>query len=227
MTTNEYWKAKESKCEQSAKAFFEKKEKKNYYSVSGSPAYEDDDMPRAYYHWFTDEDKEKIKELIVSVYNAEYATEPTDLPAYSYKDVCENGSLGDLRSVNRELDELLFDNFWDECDMLVEDIDFENSSHLYQFLCRGYYEREKRMLPPESFKVPLTDEEYIYLLTQKLMHGEMFNFNRLIQTNPQLAQKINGKAEFCYTDGIGPNGKLMMIEMVEVNNDIELIEGEK
>jgi hypothetical protein len=75
---------------------------------------------------------------------------------------------------------------------------------------------------PVKVKASLTDEEYVYLLTQRLLN-DSFSFNRLLLYRPELAQKINEQFDGCCNDFLFESDTPFLIVFDEVNADAEAI----
>ena len=60
----------------------------------------------------------------------------------------------------------------------------------YNMSCYYWHSTMGRMSKRYSFSVELTDEEYIYLLTEQLLDRSPNTYNRLVFNRPDLAEKI-------------------------------------
>ena len=175
---------------QQASQYLEETPKQVYYCMSGYPT----DVPWAeepdedFYRLisYTDEEVERIKQLLVEAWNM-YAEPEAQIKSYDELDPNEN--LEEYRGCNSELDQLLWQRA-EEQDFALRGIDLSQQLHAYLF--SGYrYNTEKQAMESYRYyqRVVLTDEEYLYLLTQQLFYQD-FSFNHLLLINAPLAQKI-------------------------------------
>lgn len=207
-------------CEQQAREyFFHKKERTKWYAVEASarPFWDSEERSR-YYLKYSDEDVQRLKQLILEVANEDAAD---DEKFTSYQEFQDEIGLDEIMGLNSELDNLLLDKL----DGPIYKIDLENAHSLYGMTCRGYDERKKEMREPVLVGVELEDDEYIYLLTQQLLDRHGFTFNRLLLYNPALAQKISDKVDGCYMDYHFNNNMPYLIQFDEVKADIFAIKG--
>jgi hypothetical protein len=82
-----------------------------------------------------------------------------------------------------------------------------------------------RMSKRNRFSVELTDEEYIYLLTEQLIDRSPNTYNRLVFDRPDLAEKICGIAELSFFDDYEIGGNPYLIIFDELLEDAEAIDG--
>ena len=219
--TAKYIRERKKECEEQARKYLAEHPKTTYYIASGYPTMmaHDDDVPDSDYRSliaYTEEEIKRIKELIVEVWN----NEDPNSPIQSVDDI-DDFNLSEWEGLNDELDELLFERAaWN--DFVMTDLDMDHPVHAYRFRTWKYSKRTDEM---EKYKggqrVILTDEEYLYLLTEQLF-DRYFSFNRLLLYNAPLAQKI------CHaTDGdfmIEAMAPYLII-MTEVVEDMEAING--
>jgi hypothetical protein len=95
----------------------------------------------------------------------------------------------------------------------------------YKMSCYYWDSTTGRMSKRHRFFVELTDEEYIYLLTEQLLDRSPNTYNRLVFSRPDLAEKVCGIAELSIYDGyeIGENPYLIIFD--ELLEDAEAIDG--
>ena len=208
------------KYEEQAKAFLASKERQKFYEFSGRSADEFDDYEGSFLRPCTDEEKSRIEQLIIETYNADEEEGRLN----SVQEICKEIALDELEGLNDELDELLFTPSVEEVGMYVHEVDFEHVHYLYRMTCRGYDERRGIMKDPVNFRVELTDEEYVFLVSRLLMDRYGFNFNRLLLINPELAQKIASRAEDASSNIFGHRVPTL-IQLVEIREDAEAIAG--
>lgn len=197
-----------------AKAFFATKERKKYYLFSGITP---EDHETSFSYPFTDEEVERVKKLTVQAYKAYIGDDYDENWANTFEDICQDCELQELEGINPELDELIFD-IYDRADgpFTLHSIDFKQAHYVYNMT---YQEFGKE---PQKVRAHLTDEEYIYLLTWRLVH-EQFNFNRLVLYRPELAQKISVQFDGCNYDYNFESDNPYLIVFDEVNVDAEAI----
>ena len=95
----------------------------------------------------------------------------------------------------------------------------------YIMSCYFWDSTTGRMSKRHRFSVELTDDEYIYLLTEQLLDRSPNTYNRLVFDRPDLAEKVCGIAELSFFDGneIGDNPYLIIFD--ELLEDAEAIDG--
>lgn len=100
-------------------------------------------------------------------------------------------------------------------------------SNAYCMSCYYWDSTTGRMSKRNRFSVELTDDEYIYMLTEQLFDRSPNTFNRLVFSSPVLAEKICGIAELSYFDGfeIGNNPYLIIFD--ELLEDVDAIACQK
>lgn len=97
--------------------------------------------------------------------------------------------------------------------------------YLYSMSCYFWDSTTGRMSKRHRFSVELTDDEYIYLLTEQLLDRSPNTYNRLVFDRPDLADKICGIAELSFFDGIEIGGNPYLIIFDELLEDAEAIDG--
>lgn len=210
-----------SECEKTVSDYLEKKNRTKHYTISGISSLEDDDTEFHISLEFSDEEVERIRTLIVDIYNND-VDESEKIP-YSTNiiELCKDMPLNEIEGVNEELDTLLFGKLLGY-DIIPYDIDF-NHHYLYNFDVSFYDQKDGTVLSKESFKIHLTDEEYIYMLTQRLLIGEQFNYNRLILSRPSLAQRISECILDYSFEEMWGKWPLFVIHFTEINEDANSI----
>ena len=207
------------KYEEQAKSFLSTKERQKFYEFSGRTVDEFSDYEGSFLLPYTDEEKARMEQLIIDTYNAD-----EEVKLNSVQEICKECALDELQGLNNELDELLLNPVAEKVGMYVYEADLEQVHFLYRMTCRGYNERRGMMMDPVGFRVELTDDEYVFLLSRLLMDRYGFNFNRLLLINPALAQKIASRAEDASRNIFGHTVPTL-IQLDEIREDAEAIAG--
>ncbi len=222
---NQHVAKKRAEAEAKAKEFFlNKKERQTYFLFSGTSAIEGDDMDKSFYFAYTQEEVNHFIQLFIDLCNqdAESETDKVDTLAA----VEEKAHLWEYENSNSGLDEL-FERCLDN-DMLLEDID-PTPLYLYSMSCFYWDYQRQKISERLRFKVELTDEEYLYLLTEQLTTRSGatpgFNINDLVFKRPELARKINVVADSFIGHGISCNKYPFFVIFDEVLSDVEAIAG--
>ncbi len=220
--TAKYIRERKKECEEQARKYLAEHPKTTYYVASGYPSMmeSEDFTPEPYYTSliaYSEEEIHRIKELIVEVWN----NDDPESPIQSVDDIDEGQDLSFFEGANDELDELL----WGRAslnDFVLSDLDFDHPVHAYLFRTWEYSKRTDEMAKYKSGKmVVLTDDEYLYLLTEQLF-SRSFSFNRLLLYNAPLAQKIcNATDGDVMMESMSP----YLIIMTEVVEDMVAILG--
>lgn len=210
----------EAELEVSARQFLENIDKENFYPVVGNEISGDGEIePLHYYHYFSPEEVDYIQRRAV-----ELARE-TGLESSTFREVVEDTvQLRDLGGRDARFDELLFDlDPFEFCTVDIIDIDFEHPIHLYDMSVRVYDEEKDSMDDPVHFPVHLSDDEFVFLLV-KTLHGRTagkFTFNKLLDINPSLAQKINEQALDSYCRELVRPIQLANPFLIQMNSIVE------
>lgn len=177
----------DAKAKERAQAFLARKERVKYYIVEGSDA-DGGDGCQCGEFCFTDEEVARIKQLMSDAY-----VKYMNLPAgeYSMEQIQEEVGFWELQGQIDELDELLFTPCEEDFFMSLDKIELDNPVYYYQMSCHIFNEAKRKMEAPIPFRMILTDEEYVQLLTLQLMYRKELSFNYLFKMNKQLACKIN------------------------------------
>ncbi len=216
------WKrAIKQKCEAKARQYLAEHPKTKYYVASGYPAmmeseYFTPDPTFSSLIAYTDNEIKRIKELIVEGWNR-------DNPESQIRTIegIDDLDLAEYQGNNAELDNLL----WGRAalnDFVMTDLNMDHPVHAYHFSAWEYDLIKGVMSPGKSHHaVILTDDEYVCLLTEQLFNRR-FSFNRLMQYDAPLAQKISRACDGDYmSESINP----YLILMDEVLEDAERIDG--
>lgn len=199
--------------------FYNKKEHKTYYVFSGCSSIDGDDTERSYYFDYTPEQFQHLIQLMIDTYNKD--AEP-EAQVTTLKEISDDINLWELEGYNAELDKM-----YARCndgDMLLTEIDSQ-PHHLYAMSMFVWQPGLKEMSKRLQFKVGLTDEEYITLLTEQIANQRLFTFNRMIELHPEIAAKINEEADGVIGDGTTNNGMPFLIILDELQADAEAVNG--
>ena len=160
-----------------------------------------------------------IIQLFIDTYNKKY---PSDSPVTTIEELNKKCHLHKLYKLNPELDKFL-DYFYDELLMLLYEIDpTERYQYNMSFYC--WDPVKKRMSKREYFSTVLSDEEYIYLLTDQLLCPTYDSFNRLVFDRPDIARKISDAAHVEYYNHIHIGNNPFLIIFDEVLEDAKAID---
>lgn len=206
---------KMAECEAKAKAYFATKERKRYYVFSGRQEQLDREVNLLFS--LTDEEVARVRQLTVDTYKMGIKDYNEEEWASTFEEVCEDAPLYEMEGRNPELDKLIFDPCNNlDFQLALYSIDLNHSCNLYKVTYQEYGQK------PKKEEVELTDEQYIYLLTQRLLF-EHFNFNRLLLYRPELAQYISVQLDGCCNDYLFESYNPYLIVFDEVNEDVAKI----
>ncbi len=206
------------------KYFSNKKDRQTYFIFSGSSAIEDDEMDKSFYYAYTQEELNHLIQLFIELHNQNAESEVDKVNTLA--EVKEDAHLWEYENCNPDLDELFQRCLNDG--MLLEDID-PTPRYLYSMSCFYWDYRKKEMSERLYFKVELTDEEYLYLLTEQLTTRSSmipnYTFNNLVFKRPELARKISTITDSVIGDGICYNNNPFLVILDEVLSDVDAIAG--
>ena len=215
---------RKAEVEKKAKDYLaNKKERKTYYSFIGTSFSENNDGEISVYLRYTQDEINHLIQLFIDLFNEGIDDESDKVSKLSEIDI----PLIEFEGSNPDIDELL--NRCYNCDVNLKDID-PTPHYFYKMSCFGWNSRRKELSKPTYFSVDLTDEEYLYLLTQQLGTRyncpPFFSYNDLVFENPKLAHHINLPADAAFLDGEtclhqGP----FFVIFDEVIDDVIAIEG--
>lgn len=223
--TAKYIRKRKKECEEQARQYLAEHPKTDLYVMHGYPTMfdtEDNDPDENYIQFtvYTEEEIRRIKELFFELWNEGF--EDPSLRAKSFEDIPQSElSLTEFEGANDELDALVWDRAREQ-DFVACWIDWLHPVHAYHFSTWEYNRTKDEMYPRKAhYRVQLTDEEYLYLLTEQLFDRH-FTFNRLMLYNAPLAQKIcNATDGDLMLESLNP----YLIIMEEVMADVEQIAG--
>ena len=213
-------KNKEAVLREKVQQYFNQKVREKFYRIEGVPQ-GGFNFHEAVFN-YSDEEVERVKQLL-----SDALVQHLNLPArfYSLAEIKEKVKLYELKGLNEELDEQLFTPCEENYFMDVIDVDFEHPVYYYSMSTVLYNVSEQKTIGPVPFQIILTDEEYLYLLTEQLMYRDCFTFNRLQVKNPDLAAKITESTEKSYLGFLSMHHLPYLVLMDEVREDIEKWEG--
>lgn len=216
-----YLRKHRQECEEQARQYLAEHSKTTYYVMTGYPSYIDDDADLECGHLttYTDDEIRRIKELFLELWNSDI-DDPSHY-AKSFEDIPqEELTRVEFEGANDELDALVWQHAEAE-DFIANVVDWLHPVHAYRFRTWRYNRQKDQMSSKTTLPVILTDEEYLFLLTEQLADRH-FTFNKLLLVNPSLAQKI---CEATAGDVMFPSFGPYLILMDEVVEDMEQILG--
>ena len=215
----EVW-ALDAKANERAQAFLAQKERVNHYMVEGNDA-DGGGGYRCGEFCYTDEEVARVKLLMSEAY-VRYMNLPVG--EYSMEQIQEDVNFWELQGQIEELDDMLFTPCEEEFFMKPEKIHLDNPVHYYRMTCHVFNEA-KRKVEAMPFRMILTDEEYVHLLTLQLMFRKELSFNHLFSMHQELALKINNWANGVFW----AHSSLMYcpyaVTMDEIREDAFLVDG--
>lgn len=211
----------DSKAKERAQAFLAQKERVKYYIVERSDA-DGGDGCRCGDLCLTDEQVNRIKQLMSEAY-----VKYMNLPAgdYSMEQIQEEVGFWELQGQIDELDDLLFTPCEEKFFMSLEKIQLDNPVYYYQMSCHVFNEAKRKMEAPIPFRMILTDEEYVQLLTLQLMYRKELSFNYLFKMNKQLACKVNDWAACVFWKHQSLMYCPYVVTLDEIREDAFLVDG--
>lgn len=169
---------------------------------------------------FSQEEITQIAQLLVNAYNETYASE---MSVNTIDDLTKRIFLYELENYNNKELKRFFKYFKD-IEMKLQS--FNLQPHFdYEMSCYFWDITKRKITKKYPFSVDLTDEEYIYLLTEQLVFNTRYTFNDLVFERPSLARKIANTAKTSYKDGFEDYGCPYLIILDEVIKDAYAIDG--
>jgi len=212
---------RKAKAESQARDYFyNKKERKPYYWAEGNTLDDVCNHNEAFFH-FTDDEVTRIKQLIIDTVNAD---QPEAEHVSTVKEAIDCLTYNEIIEKSEELRHLLQERC-DEANLDPDNIDFETRYYFYRFTVVAYDYDENKVCAPIAVDVMLSDEDYLTLLTLQLLERENFCFNQLLHTNPELAAKLNSRAEGDIYGWRFPIHVPFAILFDELRADAEIIDG--
>lgn len=181
-------------CKQRAQAYLAEHPKSLYYAVDAEPGEtfidEMNSVKNDKGQWvtrvylpYTDQEVQRIKHKVLDLWNASHQQK-----AHSFEEL-NITDLTPFRGKNKVLDKLLWKRAEDVEGVKLLNISFDEPRKYYQFSSYMITDLDMKLIDRQKWMVRLTDEEYLYLLTEQLF-GRL-TLNRLYSYNPALAQSIN------------------------------------
>ena len=161
-----------------------------------------------------------IAQLLVNAYNETYASERS---VNTIDDLTKRIFLYELEDYNnKELKK--FFKYFKDIELKLQS--FNLQPHFdYEMSCFFWDITKRKITKKYPLSVDLTDEEYIYLLTEQLARKTGYTFNDLVFERPSLAHKIANTAKITYKDGFEAYGCPYLIILDEVIKDAYAIDG--
>lgn len=182
---------REAKAEKMAREYFyNQKQRKPYYWAEGETLYDEENHNEVFMH-FTDEEVTRIKQLIIDTVNAD---DPDAKPVSTVQEAIDCLTYSEIFEQNEELRHLLQERC-EQANLDPSTIDFDTPYYYYKFSYLGYDYDKNQLFGPHSVEVHLSDEDYIALLSLQLLDRENLCFNHLLNTNTELALRLNKGVE--------------------------------
>lgn len=174
-------------------------------------------------YWTRSYSQEKIHhitQLLINAYNETYSNETS---VNTIDQLTMRISFHDLENYNNKELKKFFKDF---NDIGMKLNSFNLQPHFeYEMSCFYWDIFKKKITKKYPFSVDLTDEEYIYLLTEQFVRKAEFTYNELVFERPSLARKIANSAKITYKDGFETYGCPYLIVLDEVVKDVDAIDG--
>ena len=201
-------------------------QKKRFKSYSLKEYYNE---PPVYHVFLTDEEAIRVKQLLIETYNMNRPNGCEEAETLEQLFEGEHRiSLESLKGKNAELDELLLDHIHEDIFYLFSPLlDLNDYCYMYNMTCLEISLDSRKLDSEMVIPIPLTDDEYIYLLVQLLM-SDYYTYNMLVLDNPKLAGKITNVASNIFSEDHltiikGP----FVILFDEIANDAKIIKDEQ
>jgi hypothetical protein len=210
-----------SRFSERAQEFLAQKERVKYYIVEGYDA-DGGDGYRCGELCLTDVEVARVRQLMSDAYVLYM-----DLPAgcYSMEQIQKEVGLWELQGQIDELDNLLFSPCEKDFFMSPEKIQLDNPVYYYQMSCHIFNEAKGLVEAPIPFRMILTDEEYVRLLSLQLKYREEFSFNNLFKMDKELALKINEWATCVFWKNASLMHCPFVVTLDEIREDAFRIDG--
>lgn len=186
-----YLAQRKSKAEKLAREYFyNQKQRKPYYWAEGETLYDEENHNEVFMH-FTDEEVARIKQLIIDTVNAD---DPEAKPVSTVQEAIDCLTYSEIFERSEELRHLLQERC-EQANLDPSTIDFDTPYYYYKFSCLGYDYDKNQLFGPQTVEVHLSDEDYLALLSLQLLDSENLCFNHLLNTNTELALRLNKGVE--------------------------------
>ena len=210
-----------------AREYLAKKQRVKYYDFIGEGYVDDcciiqkDEV--CYSFPFTDDELQRLRTQWIDAYNKDN-DEPIpydeDINFEELYDACP------ITEINDEIREWIEDM----ADGRFIEIQGISAMHHYRYRFDvSFYDKESQsFIDSTEFNVPLSDEEYVKLLAERLFVPRQFCYNRIVLTLPRIAQHITEYVhDWCYHNYPTEDGSVcppFMVHFTEIDEDAKAIE---
>lgn len=221
--SNEDWIRKNiEKFRYIAKEFLVKKQRVKYYSfigegyVDGYCVIQKDKV--CYSYPFTDDELQRLRTQWIDAYNKDNEEPIPYDEDINFKELYDACPINEINDEIREwIEDMTSDNF-------IEIQDISPTHHYRYSFDVSFYDKETQsFLDPIELCIELSDEEYIQLLTERLLVPDQFCYNRIVLTLPQIARRITEYVhDWCfYHSPIGDLSKCppFVVHFTEIEED--------
>ena len=208
-----------AEVETKAKQYFYKQKKRMpYYDLSIANANNFDEEVTVE-HYCSEEEFAQLSQHLIDAFNKKF---PSQGPITTIDELNKERCIYELHGIDPMIDKFLLSD--GERGITVTEIG-PTPHYLYNMSYYFWNSTTERMSKRNRFSVELTDDEYIYLLTEQLLYRSPNTYNRLFFSNPDLAMKICAGAEnpFSGDDDIRDVPYLIIFD--ELLEDAEVIDG--
>lgn len=205
----------ESKAKQ---YFYTQKKRMPYYDLSIANA-DNHDEEVTVEHYCSEEEFAQLSQHLIDAFNKKF---PSQGPITTIDELNRKRCIYELHGIDPTIDKFLSSD--SERGIVVTEIG-PTPHYLYNMSYYFWDSTTGRMSKRNRFSVELTDDEYIYLLTEQLLDRSPDTYNRIVFSCPDLAKKICADAEnpFSGDDDLRYNPYLIIFD--ELLEDAEAIDG--
>lgn len=208
-----------AEVEAKAKQFFyTQKKRMPYYDLSIVNANNHDEGVTIEYHC-SEEEFANLSQHLIDAFNKKF---PSQGPITTIDELNKKCCIYDLYGIDATIDKFLSSD--SERGIAVTEIG-PTPHYRYDMSCYFWDSITGRMSKRYRFAVELTDDEYIYLLTEQLLDRSPNTYNRLVFDRPDLAEKICDNSELAYYYEFAIRSNPYLIILDEVLEDAEAIDG--
>ncbi len=205
----------ESKAKQ---YFYTQKKRMPYYdlSIANASNLEEEVTVK---HYCSEEEFANLSQHLIDAFNKKF---PSQGPITTIDEINKKRCIYELHGIDPIIDKFLLSD--GERGISVTEI---GPAPHYRYCMSCYYwdSTTGRMSKRYRFTVELTDNEYIYLLTEQLLDRSPNTYNRLVFSRPDLAEKICYNSELAYYYDFAIRNNPYLIILDEVLEDAEAIDG--
>ena len=197
---------------------FTQKKRTPYYYLSIANADNHDEEVEVEYYCSAKEFAH-LCQLLIDAFNKKF---PSQGPITTIEELKNKRCIYELQGVDSTIDKLL--KSYSERGIDVTEI-APAPHYQYGMSCYFWDSTTERMSKRYRFSVELSDDEYIYLLTEQLLDRSPNTYNRLVFSRPDLAEKIcdDSGLAYYYEFAIRDNPYLIIFD--ELLEDVEAIDG--